>query len=260
MLSARLARSTWLRRSLIAASSGEEVACGADFTALRSAASFSDWARAPAISLRSAARDFSSASSREASAGSAAAGDLNALVSRSATREASASMTLTLVGGEVVCGAVSPGQPTSQASAITSAAVTAPLNAAASVADEGQWKVNGKVKGKTRAKNRAKDPLGCAPPPWVSPDTSDASSSMVGGERLARPGSGAVCSGLSSSITRFLFGCAPHRVVTRSGTQSTIQQRHYGIFIRRRRDHDLAGPGVAQHRGHRGGNAALRDR
>jgi len=105
--------------------------------------------------------------------------------------------------GDATGGAVSPGHPAIQATAITSAAVTAPVTAAVSAAgiaaEEGQRKGQGK--------DRANDRLGCGPAPWVSPDTSDASRSMVGGARLARPesGDGEVGSGLSSSITKFLF-------------------------------------------------------
>src|SRR6202011_5503378 len=49
---------------------------------------------------------------------------------------------------------------------------------------------------------------GVAPVPLVSLEISEASRSMVGGARLARPESGdsGVSSGLSSSIPRFLFG------------------------------------------------------
>ncbi|MEI9925679.1 MAG: hypothetical protein WDN50_21600 [Bradyrhizobium sp.] len=93
-ISARVARSIWPRRSLIALRSGGAAASrGVDFTALTSEASFSDCARVPAISLRSPAIVFSSASIRAAAAGSGAVtGGLADLDSISATRDISVSI------------------------------------------------------------------------------------------------------------------------------------------------------------------------
>ena len=130
-LSARTARSTSERRPSIAVRSGDTGeatdAAGADLIASMSVASFPDWARAPAMSVRKPASDFSSASSREASAGSGAAG-FDARPSSSARRDESASMAPALISA-TGC-AVSAGRPTAQATAITSAAVTAPVMAA----------------------------------------------------------------------------------------------------------------------------------
>ena len=184
-LSARVARSIWLRRSLIALRSGGAAASrGADFTALTSAASFSDCARAPAISARSDAIDFSSASTRAVAAGSgmveAGLADLDSI---SATRDVSVSIAAALAGGAAVCEAVSPGHPTYQAAAITSAAVTAPVTAEVTIAeiaaeDEGEDRFGwGAALAPARVSSLVPFP----------PDTSDASRSMVGGARLARP-------------------------------------------------------------------------
>jgi hypothetical protein len=120
------------------------------------------------------------------------------LDSISATRDASVSIAAVLAGGAAVCDAVSPGHPTYQAAASTSAAVAAPVTAEIAIAAA------------------AEDRFGCGAAPASAgvssfvlfpPDTSEASRSMVGGARLARPESGesGVSSGLSSSIPRFLF-------------------------------------------------------
>jgi hypothetical protein len=132
------------------------------------------------------------------------------LVSISATRAASVSTAFVLLCGDAVDGAVSPGHPTAQAIAITSAAVTAPVTAAASVAEIAA--AEGREKG--QGKNRLGGALEPGLVPWVSPDTPDASRSMVGGGRLARPESAGDEASLdfSSSITTVPLGSSrnPH--------------------------------------------------
>jgi hypothetical protein len=123
------------------------------------------------------------------------------LASISAIREVSVSIALALVWGDANGGVVSPGHPTTQATAIISPAVTAPVTAATSIAEM------------ILGKGHANDRLGWAPAPapWVSPDTSVASRSMVGGGRLARPesGGGEASSALSSSITTVPLSLQP---------------------------------------------------
>jgi len=81
--------------------------------------------------------------------------------------------------------------------------VTALVAAAVSVADITAADGQGKDRAKDRRGGALAPPLVPALFPKVSPDISDASRSMVGGARLARPesGGGEVSSGLSSSIT-----------------------------------------------------------
>src|SRR5262249_55832085 len=98
-------------------------ALGADFVSFRAFAVLSDCARRLAISPRKAAADFSSASIRAVTAGSAAG--LAVLASTAATRPLNAS-TVVLVTCGAVGGASTAGQPSIQPTAMTSAAATAP--------------------------------------------------------------------------------------------------------------------------------------
>ena len=169
-------------RSLIAErSTGGGDSRGAAFTSLTAAANFSDCARSVASSLRSEESDFSSASIRLAAAGSGtAAGALLALDSTLATRAARSSMAAVLTGGGIGVAGTTAGQPRTQATAITSEAATAPETAAMTqdeiAAAVGSWDL--------------RSGSASAPTCGVSAETSVASSSMVGGGRLARPASG----------------------------------------------------------------------
>ena len=191
-------------RSLIAErSSGEADPPGAALTSLTIAASFSDCARAAATSPPSAASDFSSASMRAADAGSGAAvAALPALDSTPAMRALISSMTAELIWLAAGVAGIA-GHPSIQPTPITSEAATAPetiattqaeIGAAAGSRDEGSWD---------------EDPWETCSGRVSSPafrgslDTSDASRSIVGGGRLARPksGEGPMSSGLSSTIS-----------------------------------------------------------
>src|SRR6202790_4263350 len=103
-----------------------------------------------------------------------------------ATRAARSSIPAELTGASA-----GAGHPSIQATQITSEAATAPETGAITqgeIAAEGSWELRS----------------GCASASTfrVSPETSVASRSMVGGARLARPesGGGSMSSGLSSTI------------------------------------------------------------
>src|ERR1700738_3975949 len=95
------------------------------------------------------------------------------------------------IPAELTGAAAGAGHPSIQATQITSEAATAPETAAM-------------TQGEIAAEGASEMRSGCASASAfrVSPDTSVASRSMVGGARLARPGSGdgVVSSGLSSTI------------------------------------------------------------
>jgi hypothetical protein len=103
------------------------------------------------------------------------------------------------------------GHPSSQPTQTTSEAATAPETAAIT-----QGEIAGEGSGEVGSGCALS---GCTSSPAfrVSPDTSDASRSMVGGARLARPesGDGLVSSGLSSAIAWFLIGWAEHYQIRR---------------------------------------------
>src|ERR1019366_2802671 len=139
----------------------------------------------------------------------AEAGGLTALASISTTRDVSASIAAALACGACVVGTA--GHPESQTTDITSAAAAAPVIAAMiaeAFAGEGP-----------RDGRSGSEP---APAFWVSPVTSDASRSMVGGARLGRPESGVipVSSGLSSTIATVPCLLLPD--LTRFGTPSVL--------------------------------------
>ncbi len=225
---ARVARSSWAMRSLTADRSTEGAATrGADFTSLTPAASFSDCARNPERSPRNEATDFSSASTRLAMAGSGAgAAGLLILASMPATRAARSSITAALNGGAEDVAGKTAGHPKSQPTQITNAAATAPdtgamtqgeIAAAGSsetgssemgLWEDGSWEDGSSETGSGGASSAAFR---------VSLDTSDASRSMVGGGRLARPesGDGVVSSGLSSTIAPVPYLLVPN--ITRFG-------------------------------------------
>ena len=96
-------------------------------------------------------------------------------------------------------GAASPGQPNSQAAPITSAAAQAPDTADMTVEEIAARQAD--------CDDRPGAASAAAPSFWVSPETSVASRSMVGGARLARPasGGGSISSGLSSAISGSLL-------------------------------------------------------
>ena len=117
------------------------------------------------------------------------------------------SMALVLVWGLAGCGGGSPGQPTTHAKATTIAAVTALVAAATNFAEIARTQ-DGR-KGHEEDLGKSQDLAFASPSPsWFCPDTSEASRSMVGGGRFARPEFGDESSGLSSSIPQFLFGLA----------------------------------------------------
>src|SRR5258705_5873435 len=210
---ARVARSTCAMRSLIADRSTEAAdSRGVDFTSLTAAVSFSDCARRPERSPRNEAMDFSSASTRLTMAGSGAgAAGLLILASMPATRAARSSITAALNGGAEDVAGKTAGHPKSQPTQITSEAATAPETAAMT-----QGEIAGAGSGELGSGCAAS---GCASSPAfrVSPETSDASRSMVGGVRLARPesGDGVVSSGLSSTIATVPHSLRPN--ITRFG-------------------------------------------
>src|SRR5215470_12356208 len=126
-------------RSLIPDMSGAAGAPsrGADLTSFNALPSLSDCERRPAISLRNAPTDFSSASTRAAVAGSAAeAVGLLTLASTLATRPLNAS-TIAVVTSGAAGGACTAGQPSIQPTAITSAAATAPDSGAITQGETG---------------------------------------------------------------------------------------------------------------------------
>ena len=190
-LCARVARSIPAIRSLIADRSiGAEESRGVALTSLTAAASFSDCARRPARSPRNAAKRFLQrikARGRRGIRGGyrgLAGFGLNAGNAR----------------GEVIDGSGvglgrgrrrGPGHPNIQATQITSEAATTPETAATTHVEIAAEACSETGSG------------GASPPAFrVSPVTSDASRSMVGGARLARPEStdGSILSGLSSTI------------------------------------------------------------
>src|SRR3984893_9915302 len=231
---ARVARSSWAMRSLTAdRSSGEPVSRGADLTSLTAAASFSDCPRRPVSSPRNDASDFSTASRRAAAGSGEGAAGLLVLVSRPAIRAARSSTAAALTwSGAGVAG--SAGQPSIQPTPITSEAATAPESTAITQGETGadgrsETGAGGACPGTDSGPAPDPDPgpvpeadPGGSPPPAlrVSPDTSEASSSMVGGARLGRAasGDGAVSSGLSSTIATVPRVLQPK--ITRFGRQT----------------------------------------
>src|SRR5467141_1532366 len=217
-LCARAARSIPAMRSLIAVrSSGEEDPPGVALTSLTMAASFSDCARAVATSPRSEASDFSSASMRAADAGSGAAvAALPALDSTPAMRALRSSMTVELIWPAAGVAGIA-GHPRIQPTPITSEAATAPETIATTQAeigaaagsgdegcgDEGSWDEDPWDRGSSDGGWEICSGGVSSPAFRGSLDTSDASRSIVGGGRLARPtsGEGPMSSGLSSTIS-----------------------------------------------------------
>jgi len=213
-LCARAARSIPAMRSLIAVrSGGEEDPPGVALTSSTIAASFSDCARAVATSPRSEASDFSSASIRAADAGSAAAvAALLALDSAPAMRALRSSMTAALIWPAAGSAGIA-GHPRIQPTPITSEAATAPETAATTqteIAAAGRSCDEGCEDEGSRAECSCDEGFsetcsGCVSSPAFrnSLDTCDASRSIVGGGRLARPksGEGPMSSGLSSTIS-----------------------------------------------------------
>src|SRR5258706_6606854 len=194
-----MARSNPAMRSLIAdKSGGGEDWAGADLTSFTAAASFSDCARTAASSPRNAAWDFSSASMRAAAPASGAAGGLLVFDSTLAIRATRSSMTAALTWGAVgVAGTA--GHPRIQPTPITSAAATAPETGAIT---HGEIGAEGSREMRSGSGSDCGSGRASAPALRVSLEISDASRSMVGGARLARPesGDGAGSSGLSSAI------------------------------------------------------------
>ncbi len=131
-----------------------------------------------------------------AGSGTAAAG-LLILASMPATRAARSSTTAALNGGAEDVAGNTAGHPSIQPTQITSEAATAPDMAAMT-----QGEIAGA--GSRDVGSGCVPSGGCTSSPAfrVSPDTSDGSSSMVGGVRLARPesGDGVASSWLSSTI------------------------------------------------------------
>ena len=155
-------------------------------------------------------------------------------------------MALALVCGDVGGGAVSPGHPTTQATATTNNAVTALVTAAVSIAEiaDGQ--------GKDRAEDCSAlgvgvgfgtGPLGFARD--LRRFEIDGRRGALGPAQIRRRrgvfGPVFVHHGASSLASAEIHRNRPV-LLRQSGAQRTVQQREHGIFIRRRRRHHLVAP------------------